>query len=115
MFVVVQETRGVEASLLVTDDPNDTIKLGDLTDFNVEATFQTLLTVAQQTINLLDDEINFMNVEIGKHIVYVHRVRGEASLVNICKASIPRKHYLPNIEKSVKLLDKVFDLLAYYN
>lgn len=47
------EARGVEASLLVTDDPElDTIKLGDLTDFNVEATFQTLLTVAQQTGNL---------------------------------------------------------------
>lgn len=57
-------------------------------------------------MNLLNDTLDYMHLHIGSHVVYVHRIRGEASLVNICRASVPTKYYVPNIEKSVKLLDK---------
>lgn len=49
-----------------------------------------------------------------KTMVIVHRIGTSASLVNICKKSVPKKIYLPKIENSVLLLNKVFQFLNFY-
>jgi len=74
-----------------------------------------------------EDAPDFMLLEMGERLVYVHRIRGMASLVTLClkkkKSSreseneandVAMEHYYTSICRHQKLLNRVFMLGSYF-
>jgi len=120
---------GIEACLLVYDDGTESISSGTLGDnFSVIANFRALLRVAIQLMQeQKDDAPDFMLLEMGERLVYVHRIKSMASLVTLClkkkkKSSeseneaneVAIEHYYTSICRHQKLLNRVFMLGSYF-
>jgi len=77
---------GIEACLLVYEDGTESIFSGTLEDnFSVIANFRALLRVACQLMQeQKEDAPDFMLLEMGERLVYVHRITAIASLETLC-------------------------------
>jgi len=121
---------GIEASLLVYDDGTESISAGTLEDnFSVIANFRALLRVACQLMQeQKQDAPDFMLLEMGERLVYVHRINATASLVTLCvrkrrtsdvseidyKNEPSIEQYYSIICRHQKLLNRVFMLGSYF-
>jgi len=120
---------GIDACLLVYEDGTESISSGTLEDnFSVIANFRALLRVACQLMQeQKGDAPDFMLLEMGERLVYVHRISAIASLVTLCnrkrktsdsendiKPEPSMEQYYSIICRHQKLLNRVFMLGSYF-
>jgi len=110
---------GIEACLLVYDDGTESLSKGSLLDkISVIANFRAMLRSTNQLLTAKEDTPNFITMKIGEsHLVYVHRVRSQASLVTLVRKmeKAQQLQCYTNICKHQRMINRVFILLSYFS
>jgi len=115
----LSSVHGIEACLLVYDDGTESLSKGSLQDkISVIANFRAMLRATNQLLTAKEDAPNFITMKIGdSNLVYVHRVRLQASLVTLVRTMDKQQQLqcYTNICKHHRMINRVFILLSYFS
>ncbi|KAL6041759.1 Saccharopine dehydrogenase [Balamuthia mandrillaris] len=107
----LKQKRGLLNALLVFDEGRHPITAGKLEDHvAVVANLQALLTFSSELMAAKQDAPQVVTLDMSKQVVYLYRLRANASLVCICRKSVRREAYLEHIHLAATLVEQVFTL-----
>jgi hypothetical protein len=106
----LQTSKGVSSAIVLSDNYSESVVATSEEDpLGMVANLAPILSSSQSLFSHLKQQPKVISLEMSRQVVFVHKIE-DHFLVTICKKNVNPPIYIPAIEKSILLLEKVFTL-----